>query len=62
VAADGESAGKSKDRKDRPETADIEDLVKQAPRSDVNELETIPTKVPREGAIYRRAVHSSERS
>jgi polyphosphate kinase 2 len=52
MAADGESAGKSKDRKDRPETADIDELVKQASRKDVNELETIPTKVPREGDGY----------
>ena len=52
MAADGESPGKSKDRKDRPETTDVDNLVKQAPRSDVNELEAIPTKVPREGDGY----------
>ncbi len=52
MATDGESAGKSKDRKERPETADIGDLVKHAKHTDVNELETIPTKVPREGDGY----------
>ena len=52
MAANGESSGKSKDRKDRPETADIDDLVKQPRPADANELETIPTKVPREGDGY----------
>jgi polyphosphate kinase 2 len=52
MAADGEATGKSKDRKDRPDTADIDDLVKHAPHMDENELETIPTKVPREGDGY----------
>jgi polyphosphate kinase len=52
MAADGESVGKSKDRKDRSETTGIDKLVKHARPSDVNELETIPTKVPREGDGY----------
>lgn len=29
MGANGESSGKSKDRKERPEMADIDDLVKQ---------------------------------
>ena len=52
MAADGESAGKSKDRKERPDTADIDHLMKESKRADTNELETIPTKVPLQGDGY----------
>jgi polyphosphate kinase len=52
MAADGESAGKSKERKGRPITADSDDLVNQAQGADLNELEAIPTKVPTEGDGY----------
>jgi polyphosphate kinase len=52
MAVDGESVGKSKDRKERPNTADIDDLIKQAHGSAASELEAIPTKVPKEGDGY----------
>ena len=52
MAADGESTGKSKDRAGRGDEADIDELVEQVGRLDVNELETIPTVVPREGDGY----------
>lgn len=52
MAASGESSGKSKDRKDRSETAGIEDLLELTPRAEANELERIPTKVPHEGDGY----------
>jgi len=52
MAADGESVGKSKDRKERPDTADIDHLMKESKRADTNELETIPTKVPLQGDGY----------
>lgn len=51
MAADGESAGKSRERKDRQDMANMDELAKQA-EPDVNELETIPTKVPRAGDGY----------
>ena len=44
MAADGESTGKSKDRAGRRDEADIDER---------NQLETIPTMVPREGDGYR---------
>jgi polyphosphate kinase len=52
MAASGESSGKARDRKDRTETENIDDLVPSASRTDANELETIPTKVPKEGDGY----------
>ncbi|MGZ8374129.1 MAG: hypothetical protein ACXW4A_04340, partial [Nitrospira sp.] len=45
MAADGESAGKSKERKERRDPADVDE--------DMNGLETIPTRVPREGDGYQ---------
>jgi hypothetical protein len=53
MAADGESSGKSKGRAGRREGADIDERVGQAGPVNVNELETIPTMVPREGDGYR---------
>jgi polyphosphate kinase 2 len=53
MSADGESTGKSKGRKDRADEADIDELVEKDGRLDVNELETIPTMVPREGDGYQ---------
>ena len=53
MAADGESTGKSKGRAGRREEPDIDERVEQARRLDVNELETIPTMVPRQGDGYR---------
>ena len=62
MAADGESTGKSKGRKDRADEADIDESVEKDGRLDVNELETIPTMVPREGDGYQvRAVDRSDR-
>mgnify|MGYP001614199209 CR=1 FL=1 len=52
MAADGESTGKSKGRAGRGDEADIDEFVKKDGRLDVNELETIPTVVPREGDGY----------
>lgn len=53
MSADGKSIGRSKGSKDRGDAADIDGLVEQDGRLDVNELETIPTVVPREGDGYR---------
>lgn len=53
MAADGESNGKAKGRTGRRDEADVEKRTGQAGRPDVNELETIPTMVPREGDGYR---------
>jgi len=53
MAADGESTGKSKGRAGRRDEADIDEFVGQVGRLDVNELEAIPTTVPREGDGYR---------
>jgi polyphosphate kinase 2 len=53
MAADGESTGKSKGRVGRRDEADIDESVEKDGRLDVNELETIPTMVPREGDGYR---------
>lgn len=53
MSADGKSIGRSKGSKDRGDEADIDGLVEQDGRLDVNELETIPTVVPREGDGYR---------
>ncbi len=52
MAADGESTGKSKGRAGRRDEADIAESVEKDGRLDVNELETIPTMVPREGDGY----------
>jgi hypothetical protein len=52
MTGSSESSGKSKDRKERTEATDIDDLVPQASRTGVNELEMIPTKVPHEGDGY----------
>lgn len=52
MAADGESAGKSKDRKDRSKTADVDDFVTHEQSPEVHKLEAIPTKVPKEGDGY----------
>lgn len=52
MAADSDSTEKSKDRKDRQDAADTDGLVKQVGPADVNELEAIPTMVPREGDGY----------
>lgn len=53
MSADGESTGKSKGRKDRRDEADIDELIDKDGRLDLNELETIPTAVPREGDGYQ---------
>ena len=53
MSADGESTGKSKGRKDRADEADIDELIDKDGRLDLNELETIPTVVPREGDGYQ---------
>jgi len=53
MAADGESTGKSKGRTGRRGEADTGELVEKNEHPDFNELETIPTKVPREGDGYR---------
>ncbi|MFO0700828.1 MAG: polyphosphate kinase 2 [Nitrospira sp.] len=52
MVADGDSAGKSRDRKNRPGTEDIDDLGQKGRGPDANELETIPTKVPLQGDGY----------
>jgi hypothetical protein len=61
MAADGESTGKSKGGAGRPDGADIDEFVEKAERLDVNELETIPTMVPREGCLYRGKIPHSRR-
>ena len=53
MSADGESTGKSKGRKDRADEADIDELIDKDGLLDLNELETIPTVVPREGDGYQ---------
>ena len=53
MAADGESTGKSKGRKDRGDEANSDEFVEEDRRLDLNELETIPTVVPREGDGYQ---------
>lgn len=53
MSADGESTGESKGRKDRRDEAAIDELIEKDGRLDLNELETIPTMVPREGDGYR---------
>ncbi|HSL04906.1 MAG TPA: polyphosphate kinase 2 [Nitrospiraceae bacterium] len=52
MASDSESTGQSKGRAGRRDEADIDERVGQG-RLDVNELETIPTMVPRQGDGYR---------
>jgi len=52
MAADGESTGKSKGRASRRDEADIAESIEKDRRLDVNDLETIPTLVPREGDGY----------
>ena len=52
MAADGESTGKSKGRAGRWDEGNIDESVEKDGRLDVNELETIPTMVPREGDGY----------
>jgi len=52
MAADGEAIGRSRDRKNRPDAADLNDIMDQARSTDANGLETIPTKVPLEGDGY----------
>ena len=52
MAADGESTGKSKGRKDRADEADMT-ARRKGRASRCNELETIPTMVPREGDGYQ---------
>ena len=59
MAPDGESSGKSKSRAGRRGEASIDERVGQAERLDANELETIPTMVPREGDGYRLPVSGS---
>lgn len=51
MAVDGESVGKSKERKERRDPANVGE-GKQVDE-DMNELETIPTRVPREGDGYQ---------
>ena len=53
MAADGDSTGKSKDRKDRRSENVTDERVNRAGPADVNGLETIPTAIPREGDGYR---------
>ena len=53
MSADGKSTGKSKGRTSRRAEAHLDESVEQDGRLDVNELETIPTMVPREGDGYR---------
>ena len=53
MAADSDSTGKSKDRKDRRGEHVADERVNRAGSLDVNGLETIPTAVPREGDGYR---------
>ena len=53
MATDSESAGKSKGRAGRRDETETGELLGKEGRVDVNELETIPTMVPREGDGYR---------
>ena len=53
MAADGESTGKSKGRTGRRAEAHLGQSIEQDGRLDANELEAIPTMVPREGDGYR---------
>ena len=53
MAASGESSRKLRDRKGQTDPEEIDDLVPSASGTDANELETIPTKVPREGDGYQ---------
>jgi polyphosphate kinase 2 len=53
MASESESIGKSKGRAGRRDEAEINERVGQAGHPDANELETIPTMVPREGDGYR---------
>lgn len=53
MAADSDSTGKSRDRKDQRGENVTDDRVNRAGPVDVNGLETIPTKVPREGDGYQ---------
>lgn len=53
MAADSESTGNKKGRVRRRDGPDINERVGQTGRVDVNELETIPKMVPREGDGYR---------
>ncbi|MDH4303908.1 MAG: polyphosphate kinase 2 [Nitrospira sp.] len=53
MAASGESSRKSRDRKGQTDPEEIDDLVPSASGTDAQELETIPTKVPREGDGYQ---------
>ena len=53
MAADSDSIGKSKDRKDRRSENVTDERVNRVGPVDVNGLETIPTAVPREGDGYR---------
>jgi len=59
MAADGESTEKSKGIKDRRDEGNIGEFVDHDRRSDVNELETIPTMVPRQGDGYRQSRNES---
>ncbi len=54
MAADGESTGKSKHRKERRREEETEDLVGKDGELLADELETIPTAVPREGDGYKQ--------
>ncbi len=53
MATDGESSGKSKVRTGRRDEANTSEFIEQDGRLNANELETIPTMVPREGDGYR---------
>ncbi|MBH0182024.1 MAG: hypothetical protein HP490_10200 [Nitrospira sp.] len=53
MAADGDSIGKSKDRKDRRGENVTNERVNRAGLVDDNGLESIPTVIPREGDGYR---------
>ena len=59
MAADDESSGNSKGRVGRRDQVDIDERAGQARHLDANELETIPTMVPREGDGYRLPVSGS---
>ena len=52
MATHGESTGKSKGRAGRRGEENIDESVGKDGRLNVNELETIPTMVPREGDGY----------
>ena len=53
MAADSDSTKKSKDRKDRRSEDVTDEGVNRGGPVEINELETIPTVVPREGDGYR---------